>query len=1103
MSVIRFFADGIPPVPPSGYVTVFVDPADEHLKQIDSNGTIIDLTGALGSAFIAQNNTAGTLLKGRAVHYASWDDVNNLPEIVYADSSVSTDMPSIGVLESDVISGNAGIVTFQGTVSGVDTSGLIEGQTLWVGNTGQLVASRPTGATDLIQQIADVGQIGVADGTIFVHGALRVNALPNLTDGKMWQGDVNNQPVEIDAPVVPGDVLYTSITNGGEITANIDPTKFDVAAGSGRIVDFTDPLNPVTTNVAWSAFIGESVPDIVNDTFTMMYINAAGALIKVGQGFLTNEDYRSFVVLGTVIHSFTEIASIISSPIPAYNTVHSILDYIRKAGGIVTGSDVFLSNADLTFVQGAGVYNDPFVNYGNNILNPTEISNPEEDPKPFNYSMQDGVGGFSPFPASTLINPDDWDDGTGTLNTVAPNKWTFQPAYFFGQINRLAVIYGQKEYDTIEDTIDAISIDFSEMLIDPGIQQGSNLVGFFVIKQGATDLSDGNDAQFFSVGEALGGGGVSPVTTYDGLTDTPTDKTGAALNRVRVNAGETAHEYIDDTILNLNDVLIGSYSGKEFQTVQINAAGTGIDSIPNQFITSSGHADPAITGVLTGALVSQFSATQITVAAGTGRIVNFYDDYQIPTITNVSWATQQITIPNIGVDTQTFIYADNAGVIQTQNTAFTPADKRTKIVLGFTLNTIAPAEITLAFPVVNAIGATAHGFTDMFDFAGVASRGARVDQTSDTGANGALAMSVDQHDLFAPSLNWHNSKTSPNRVTIAASDPVVFSYLLQTGAIDATAQTLIDPLNYDNAGVKTTTPTAAGGARTTIQYLYQLIGGDYVVLYGQSVYQNISEALDLLGDDAEGLVLPGYVSEYGTPLAAVVVAQGCIDLADTSTAKIIQAESRSLSGGGGGGATTFIGLSDTPSAYAGEAGKIVAVNGAEDGLEFIDASAGSIPVTSDTLSISQANSINAFSPGQIVCVVINIAVTSSTVGCAIGATFNNVTGNFVTGLYKEDAGTLGQYDKVADAVTVFTAGATSEGFHEITWASLGAVTPGIYYAAFLNPNSGGTNMNLFSNNDPNGNADIMFVATQVGQNTLPAVINQGAAHANRVWMGLR
>lgn len=44
-------------------------------------------------------------------------------------------------------------------------------------------------------------------------------------------------------------------------------------------------------------------------------------------------------------------------------------------------------------------------------------------------------------------------------------------------------------------------------------------------------------------------------------------------------------------------------------------------------------------------------------------------------------------------------------------------------------------------------------------------------------------------------------------------------------------------------------------------------------------------------------------------------------------------------GGGGAGVTSFLGLTDTPSTYSGQAGKVVAINTSETALEFIDVSA--------------------------------------------------------------------------------------------------------------------------------------------------------------------
>ena len=51
--------------------------------------------------------------------------------------------------------------------------------------------------------------------------------------------------------------------------------------------------------------------------------------------------------------------------------------------------------------------------------------------------------------------------------------------------------------------------------------------------------------------------------------------------------------------------------------------------------------------------------------------------------------------------------------------------------------------------------------------------------------------------------------------------------------------------------------------------------------------------------------------------------------------------------GTGAAATTFLGLTDTPASYAGETGKVAAVNGAETALEFI--AAGGAPTTADYL----------------------------------------------------------------------------------------------------------------------------------------------------------
>jgi hypothetical protein len=69
-------------------------------------------------------------------------------------------------------------------------------------------------------------------------------------------------------------------------------------------------------------------------------------------------------------------------------------------------------------------------------------------------------------------------------------------------------------------------------------------------------------------------------------------------------------------------------------------------------------------------------------------------------------------------------------------------------------------------------------------------------------------------------------------------------------------------------------------------------------------------------------------------------------------------------GGGGGGSTTFLGLTDTPSAYTGEAGKLAVISAGESALEFgttitngfvVDGSADEIQLTLQANSTQTAN----------------------------------------------------------------------------------------------------------------------------------------------------
>jgi hypothetical protein len=351
----------------------------------------------------------------------------------------------------------------------------------------------------------------------------------------------------------------------------------------------------------------------------------------------------------------------------------------------------------------------------------------------------------------------------------------------------------------------------------------------------------------------------------------------------------TGGEYIN--ILEANG--LGSFQderGFPLGTAGGAGAGTSTQTL------SSLHGDPAVTGLYTGGKLTLNGTTQLDITTGAGQIVNFYSDYQAPTKIPVSWSAQTITVPNLGIDDATYVYVDNTGAIQTQNIKPLPSDDRTKLFLGFTVNNTGLSQIEDVLNTPTPIGNTAQSFMDYQNFIGATTRGGNVSKTNDAVTNGDLALRIEEHTLFSPGISWHTSKTKPNELLFLASDPMTFNYILQTGELVTGASTLIDPLNYDNAGVQTVVPTTGNGRITTIQYIYQLINGSYHVFYGQNLYDDLSSAKSALNQDAKSLILPAFVASFGSAIAAVIVQQNCVDIGDPLTSTIEQIESGSIGG---------------------------------------------------------------------------------------------------------------------------------------------------------------------------------------------------------------
>ena len=340
---------------------------------------------------------------------------------------------------------------------------------------------------------------------------------PAPSNQKYEFGDANEVKAAINtnADLLDFAPLKSGLITGGTVTVNGgDNTLFDIAAGTGVILNWTDPQNPVRTLVTFGPFLAQTIPDI-SSVFTALYVNAAGTLVKASGTLQSPQVKRINILLQSVVHTNSlNITSITCSNNPAYESIYAVLDYISAAGAVNVGNQYTANGANLNINKSQGTTTLPFINRCNDEQNPTTKTNLLQTPVAnITETFRDGEGGYIFQPASPVndIAPDFYDDGSGTLAAVPNNRWSIKRIYFFGVTDATTITYGQAIYTSLSNAKAAIfteSIDISPLL-NSGVFES-----VLVIKKGTTDLSDASDAEFIKIAPNNTGGTTVPITEF-------------------------------------------------------------------------------------------------------------------------------------------------------------------------------------------------------------------------------------------------------------------------------------------------------------------------------------------------------------------------------------------------------------------------------------------------------------------------------------------------------------------------------------------------------------------------------------------------------------
>ena len=197
---------------------------------------------------ISSANGGINLVKGDPVYI--YGSVGASPrlyvDLADADSTATNNlgdnkMPCFGLLDQDLAPNGEGTATVVGKLrnlitSPIDNSTPNENDTIYVKSGGGLTLTKPTGSTNLIQNVGQVGRVSTsADGNIVVAALLRSNDVPNLPTGRIWIGDGNtlvSDTVYVDEPNNRVGIGTTSPGSKLEVAGEIDSV-----GGDGYLVE--------------------------------------------------------------------------------------------------------------------------------------------------------------------------------------------------------------------------------------------------------------------------------------------------------------------------------------------------------------------------------------------------------------------------------------------------------------------------------------------------------------------------------------------------------------------------------------------------------------------------------------------------------------------------------------------------------------------------------------------------------------------------------------------------------------------------------------------------------------------------------------------------
>lgn len=314
----------------------------------------------------------------------------------------------------------------------------------------------------------------------------------------------------------------TGLIRGGILSATPGGTTFNITAGIGQVIDnYTNPELQFLTPVTWTAFTNVADTNLA-DEFNYIYINSAGAVVQ-STSVPTNQDLRTALLLGVVVHSMGVISAVGIQLVTAYNNGNLAQDLFSAIGPITNGCTHSGVVGALSVARTAGTIYRRGSGYSSGFQTPNEVALVAVSPATIETFCRNGSNTvFSSSPAGTTFAVNVYDNGGAASagvpsEAVSVNRWQ-AIRIFLSPNNHSLLQYGQVTYNSVAAAQAGVN---SESFFIAPVLTRTSFRGFLFVRGGATDLSLAGDAVFVAAGKlgdtgSIGAPGVAGATGASG-----------------------------------------------------------------------------------------------------------------------------------------------------------------------------------------------------------------------------------------------------------------------------------------------------------------------------------------------------------------------------------------------------------------------------------------------------------------------------------------------------------------------------------------------------------------------------------------------------------